>query len=88
MHTKGQWELKKRDDEPGATLVLGGEGEIVAECSSYYTGRSQDEAEANARLIAMAPAMLKFIQQTRNWVSDMGHDQMTNACDDLLREVS
>lgn len=57
-HTPGPWTTIKRQDEIAPTLVLGAEGEIVSECSSYYTGRSDVEAEANATLIAAAPAML------------------------------
>ena len=92
MITQGQWESFEDPTSPGYFLVKSGEINIciMQERDSDMgmdTDPTREECEANARLIAMAPAMLKFIQQTRNWVSDMGHQPMTDACDDILREV-
>lgn len=59
-HTPGPWKLKRErsGDEYGA--VIGADGELVA-TTGYRVRVGSNEDDANARLIARAPAMFELL---------------------------
>lgn len=61
-HTPGKWHIDTAD----STLICGADG--YQTCSTGYSHRPDDEAEANARLIAAAPELLECLQETLSLV--------------------
>lgn len=59
-HTQGKWYVN------GHCVVVDnielGELIIVADCSDVDVGKTEKQAEADARLIAMAPELLEYIE--------------------------
>lgn len=68
-HTPGPWEFD--EDKRGRKRVFAGGLEIVRALASHGTRRlSRAEREANAHLIAAAPAMLEALKRARPYVAD------------------
>lgn len=58
-HTPGQWHIENYP--PGQTFIYAEDGSIV--CEVNHDHRQPEEVEANARLLAAAPAMLDYIRK-------------------------
>ena len=69
-HTPGPW----RSDSPYVSAPSGEHRKIVADCDQYF---SDDECEANIRLIAAAPELLAALEQA---LAVIGSDEMRAAC--------
>jgi len=61
-HTPGKWEAC------GTTVHAG--KSMVANCEPYYTTKSGDTCEANARLIAATPDLLSACEYVVKWHRD------------------
>ena len=70
-HTPGPWRL----DSPYVSAPSGEHRKIVADCDQYF---SDDECEANTRLIAAAPELLAALEQA---LAVIASDEMRAACD-------
>ena len=70
-HTPGPW----RSDSPYVSVAAGEHRKIVADCDQSF---SDDECEANTRLIAAAPELLAALEQA---LAVIGSDEMRAACD-------
>lgn len=79
-HTKGPWEVKHSESKNAFNVVgtvLGGNYKIARCPYPVYdfagavdrNQRERDEAEANAKLIATAPDMLKALQSAYEYLS-------------------
>lgn len=78
-HTPGPWSLDEDRYVTFKNAVFAADGRKVADCgSSRLTG----EVEANARLIASAPELLKFVQQVASLTFD--HEQEPHYADDCI----
>lgn len=60
-HTEGPWRVMPPDLAINAWVIADVEGGSVADCSPPGPWMRQDEADANARLIATAPELLRFV---------------------------
>src|SRR5688572_5645975 len=79
-HTPGPWGLFRSgysarfgvegDDEKFSVVVYGTKDEP----DKGVQGRTEDEANANARLIAAAPDMLQALESVINWFADYGDE--------------
>lgn len=62
QHTPGPWKVYGRDGKPKC-YVTDSEGRTIADLDSFCTGSdSREQLEANARLIAHAPALLEALK--------------------------
>lgn len=71
-HTQGKWVIA-----PNRLVVIKlGTNDIIADCDTtdVKTSISQEEAEANAKLIASAPEMLEMLIKLRRWAISKGID--------------
>ena len=70
-HTPGPW----RSQSPYVSAPSGEHRKIVADCDQHF---SDDECEANTRLIAAAPELLAALEQA---LAVIGSDEMRLACE-------
>ena len=63
MHTLGPWQYDINPNAPEA-IIVDWEGYTVVELSALAHSTCASDLEANARLIAAAPDMLKALTQT------------------------
>tara|TARA_R110000824_G_C15209888_1_gene676481 strand:+ start:1056 stop:1364 length:309 start_codon:yes stop_codon:yes gene_type:complete len=70
-HTPGPWRVKYESEPGGAFLIYGPWGGAIDPDADYVT---QEENEANCRLIAAAPELLAALERTLS--NAIGH-----ACD-------
>jgi len=82
QHTPGPWQAIKWSSHAQTTVVtapwaavirLGKHfksGAVIAECQGARSGYLDDEAEANARLIAAAPELLEALEQQMHMIRD------------------
>lgn len=68
MHTRASWTIAKKDTN---RRVIDSSGKSVAVTNRRL---SQEESEANARLIAAAPNMLKTLTDMDEWLANTGYD--------------
>ena len=61
-HTPGPWHHGQKNKRS----VFGKDGWRVADCGTAFS-KSDDEMEANARLIAAAPDLLEALKELRDW---------------------
>lgn len=59
-HTKGPWSFKYDDETRSGVNVYGNNGQT--QIIDFVMGENLDEAEANARLIAASPDLLKALE--------------------------
>lgn len=96
QHTPGPWEAIDHETsvrkEPGKTFVFApGQETLVADCHCLY-GQSVAESEANARLIAAAPELLRIVAMMKEWL-DAGSSEvhfdtmMPDESDDTLESA-
>ncbi|MBP6063996.1 MAG: hypothetical protein KA467_00810 [Bacteroidales bacterium] len=74
-HTSGQWQVNKKVST-SVEQVLAGQGiNLIAQCDDVDGVRSREEDQANARLMAAAPDLLKAcegIVQAYNFAKKCG----------------
>lgn len=80
-HTAGEWKVKHSESKDAFNIVgtkLGGKYKIARcpylqiEGSPELSEREKDETEANAKLIAASPELLKLVQMAvEYWDSDL-----------------
>lgn len=58
-HTNGPWHI----DDRANFVATGGDGKRICYCYSAHSDKSDEEAAANARLIAAAPELLSACQK-------------------------
>ena len=74
-HTPGPWSAGLLDLDDAWPCIKAFQGEVYIVPPGYdgryadfgVTGRSYDEARANARLIAAAPELLEALKELRDW---------------------
>lgn len=69
-HTPGPWQPSKSRTNPYAVHAPGGQTRRSSIASVTLYDDCHDEAEANARLIAAAPAMLEVLQRVADHFED------------------
>ena len=74
MHTKGPWEAYQYDNK---TNIDGLGRQSV--CSLAWNG----DTEANARLIAQAPAMLKELMIAEQTIRNLGNGELSGDAQDI-----
>lgn len=77
FHTPEPWSLSN-PDSPQDSSILGADGELViaGEYDGYmvpFACREEEEAGANARLIAAAPELLKALEQVEAKLTEVAH---------------
>lgn len=65
QHTPGPWVIKRFDESQTVILQASGEGGRNPLIAIISVGEGRPDGEANARLIALAPAMLAAHEHTR-----------------------
>jgi hypothetical protein len=93
-HTKGPWSHPICDVAAGIFAEL--DGQEIQLCRTI-NGRSEEEREANARLIAAAPELLEALDKAEKVIRDLGDRLHTygtpvsfvfaNECRDLVRKA-
>lgn len=77
-HTPGPWAF----DGPAENIIVwsGPDNRVC-----FMT--SDGPAEANARLIAAAPELLRFVEKVRDYARDTDDESLYAAADDLIEKV-
>ena len=73
-HTPGEWAVSKTVND--FTIYAADTNKDVALVYNYSRSVPDEEAKANANLIAAAPAMLETLKQVLSWLDE---DRMTNS---------
>lgn len=71
-HTPGPWYVSKRN--PRLVIESGPRGNAIAKTGVKLGVCSQEQAEANARLIAAAPDLVFQLQAAANYIDLLGGD--------------
>jgi hypothetical protein len=85
-HTQGEWKLRSGNPKD-LHIRLGEKGFVIAEVTSgieRYIG-NQEEAEANARLIATAPELLAAAEKCRNLADICNNAMLPKSVQELLK---
>lgn len=61
-HTPGPWKIATERNGRAFSAIRGADGGVVATCG-FRVSVESDEDDANARLIAQAPAMLEALEE-------------------------
>ncbi len=86
-HTPGPWEAQISDvSSPYVTARRNGD-DIGIDCIASVNQQLHDVAEANARLIAAAPEMLKFIERCQAWFTHNGVVAIRNEARELIAKA-
>ena len=95
-HTPGPWKVfnSKYADKPGIetddeTFSVVVFGKISESCG--VDGRTEDEKQANAKLIAAAPDLLEALQAIVNWLespADALSDKDFNAAKEAIKKAT
>lgn len=86
MHTPGPWQVVAADD--GETYVCGGEpeaGNLPRPIAVMM--RDDDEAHADANIIAAAPDMLAALRLAAEWLGEALIDELIDADEDYIANV-
>jgi hypothetical protein len=83
-HTPGPWEADVKSYR--LPMVINSTGKMTVANSIF--GESAEIAEANARLIAQAPAMLEALKATREMLRSLENRMAQYLSDDECRELS
>lgn len=78
-HTPGPWEINLDDS---SNPIIGADKQVVARVAHLAAWRHPLEAEANARLIASAPAMLAALEK-----AEQGARQLCETVNELSRQL-
>ncbi len=85
-HTQGKWEVESIRDIP-EYVVVGGNFRTILFWTGFYDRPSEvsvPEREANAKLIAAAPALLKlagnYLSDVECRIQSIKHDRDNNEC--------
>jgi hypothetical protein len=76
-HTQGEWEAVKNTLIPSSIMIGQVGGIKIADVSKIQTD-TDEEAEANAKLIASAPLLLEFISRMvgeKNFIDNQESDE-------------
>lgn len=87
LFTSGEWRREINPDSEYSTLIVGGDDKnypepIARAFQNVYINAEQ--AEANAALIAEAPAMYRLLEKISEWIG-FGHDE---ECCQMQEEIS
>ena len=85
-YSPGPWSVAKKSKLTGA--VVAEDGEMV--CDPTGAGRYEDEAEANARLIASAPEMYALLGRVEDYFKNRslyGYGVEESVSSDLLAKI-
>ncbi len=83
-HTKGPWAINEF-----LVYAENGNGCTLATINSTSKGISDEEAQANARLIAAAPELLEACQSSLQWILDVLQAEPPETySDDILDELN
>lgn len=98
-HTPGPWRVTSPNAGEGYN-VFAGEKEYIGHTVGYYPRQgsnertlSREEAEANARLISLAPELLAQLESTLDWYQcNCGQPKCEGNCDfaittDLIKKA-
>lgn len=92
-HTPGPWVYRPETDSRLKGYIRAksnGIGGKIAVCRVNYTGNSMEEVEANARLIASAPDMLRALERIAfepQGPADATDRHVLDACVEIAKEA-
>lgn len=77
-HTPGEWQVKIKAGTNNLCRIKAGNGSIIADAYCFAEGRSSEEAEANAKLIAACPQLLEALEKLDEAITEGDPGTITN----------